>query len=112
MMRTLLRVWMFGVMLAALVSGSAAQTPAKEMGEARGILPSGLGEAVDRGIMTIRDATAKFKTTEAAEEAGYKQVTDCVQHQPAGAMGYHFQNNALLDHTPDMEHTEVLVYEK
>ena len=62
--------------------------------------------------MTIRDATAKFKTTEAAEAAGYKRVDGCVEHQPAGAMGYHFQNNALLDATLDLEHPEVLVYEK
>jgi hypothetical protein len=27
-------------------------------------------------------------------------------------MGYHFQNNALLDTTLDPEHPEVLVYEK
>jgi len=105
---------MFGVMVAVLAfaSGTAAQTSAKDVGEAPGILPSGFGEAVDRDIMTIRYATAKFKTTEAAEAAGYKRVTDCVQHQPAGAMGYHFQNNALLDTTLDLEHPEVLVYEK
>ena len=113
-MRTRLRAWMFGVMVAVLAfaSGTAAQTSAKDVGEAPGILPSGFGEAVDRDIMTIRYATAKFKTTEAAEAAGYKRVTDCVQHQPAGAMGYHFQNNALLDMTLDLEHPEVLVYEK
>jgi len=113
-MRTRLRAWMFGVMAAelALVSGTVAQTPTKDVGEAPGIVPSGFGEAVDRDIMTIRFATAKFKTTEAAEAAGYKRVTDCVQHQPAGAMGYHFQNNALLDTTLDLEHPEVLVYEK
>jgi hypothetical protein len=105
---------MFGVMVAVLelVSGTAAQPPGKDMGEALGILPSGFGEAVDRDIMTIRDATAKFKTTEAAEAADYKRVTACVQHQPAGAMGYHFQNNALLDTTLDLEHPEVLVSEK
>ena len=113
-MRTSLRAWMFGVMVAvlALVSGTAAQTAAKYTGEAPGILPSSFGEVVDRDIMTIRDATAKFKTTEAAEAAGYKRVTGCVQHQPAGAMGYHFQNNDLLDTTLDLEHPEVLVYEK
>ena len=68
-MRTPLRAWMFGVMVAvlALVSGTAAQPPGKDMGEALGILPSGFGEAVDRDIMTIRDATTKLKTTEAAE---------------------------------------------
>jgi hypothetical protein len=30
----------------------------------------------------------------------------------AGAIGYHFQNDALLDTTLDLEHPEVLVYEK
>jgi hypothetical protein len=113
-MRPPLRTWTFGVMVAvlALVSGTAAQIPAKDMGEAQGILPTGFGEAVDHDIMTIRDATANLKTTEAAEAAGYKRVTGCVQYQPAGAMGYHFQNNALLDTTLDLEHPEVLVYEK
>jgi hypothetical protein len=95
-----------------LVSGAAAQTNATDKSETRGILPSGYGEAVDRDITTIRDATAKFKATEAAEAAGYKRVTGCVQHPRAGAMGYHFQNNALLDTTLDLEHPEVLVYEK
>jgi hypothetical protein len=113
-MRTSLRAWMFGVMVAvlALVRGTAAQTPVKDTGELRGILPSGYGEAVDRDITTLRNATAKFKTTEAAEAAGYKRVTGCVEHPRAGAMGYHFQNNALLDTTLDPEHPEVLVYEK
>ena len=113
-MRTPLRAWMFGVMVAilALVSGTAAQTPAKDMGEALGILPSGFGEAVDRDIMTIRDATTKLKTSEAAEAAGYRRVTGCVEHQLAGTMGYHFQDNALLDTTLDLEHPEMLINEK
>ncbi len=89
-----------------------AQAGDKDTSSARGIVPSGFGEAVDHDIMTVREATAKFKTTSAAEAAGYKRVTGCVQHQPAGAMGYHFQNNALLDTTLDLEHPEVLVYEK
>jgi hypothetical protein len=100
---------MLGLMVVALVGGAAAQTPAKGMCQSSGILPSGFGEAVDRDIMTIRNATVQFKTTEAA---GYKRVTDCVEHQPAGAMGYHFQNNSLLDATLDLGHPEVLVYEK
>jgi hypothetical protein len=109
-----MRAWMFGVTMAALafVNGIAAQTTAKDVGEAPGIIPSAFGAAVDRDIMTIRAATSKFKTTEAAEAAGYKRVTECVQHQPAGAMGYHWQNNDLLDTTLDLQHPEVLVYEK
>src|SRR5689334_11077129 len=111
-MKTFLRAWMLGMLVSALVNGGAAQTSAKKMGETSAVIPSGFGEAVDRGIMTIRDATAKFKATEAAVAVGYKQVTGCVEHQPAGAMGYHFQNNDLLDTTLDLDHPEVLVYEK
>lgn len=105
---------MFTAMVAAVVMafGIAAQSPAKEKSQTPGILPSSFGEAVDRDIMTVRDATTKFKSTEAAETAGYKRVSGCVEHQPAGAMGYHFQNNSLLDTTLDLEHPEVLVYEK
>ena len=115
-MKTQMRVSMLGVMIVVLVSGGAAQTSPKmgmaKIGETGGVLPSGLGEAVDRDIMTIRDATSKFKSTEVAEAAGYKLATDCVQHQPAGAMGYHFNNEALFDATLDLERPEVLVYEK
>src|SRR5580704_9396367 len=107
---TWLNAWIVRVlvMMGVLVSGTVAQTNASGKSQAPGILPSGFGDAVDRDIMTIRDATAKFKTTEAAEAAGYNRITGCVRHQPAGAMGYHFQNNTLLDMTLDLEHPEVL----
>ena len=113
-MRNRLRTCVFGVMVAvsASIGGAAMQTFAKDVDQAQGILPSGLGAAVDRGITTIRAATVRFKNPEAAEAAGYKRVTDCVEHQPAGAMGYHYQNNDLLDTVLDLEHPEVLVYEK
>ena len=77
-----------------------------------GIMPSGFGEAVDRDVAKIRAATDRFKATAAAEGAGYKRVTECIEHQPAGAMGYHWQNNGILDTTLDVDHPEVLVYEK
>ena len=80
--------------------------------QAPGILPSGLGDAIDRDVAKIREATAKFQMSKAAEAAGYKLATGCVQHQPAGAMGYHFNNEALFDATLDVEHPEVLVYEE
>lgn len=103
-----------GVLLAICMftSAAVAQTGARDMSLVPGILPSGLGDAVDRDVAKVRDATARFKTTEAAEAAGYKRMTDCVEYQPAGAMGYHFQNNTLLDTTLDVDHPEVLVYEK
>jgi hypothetical protein len=101
-----------GVLLVAggLTCSAWAQTV--DMARAPGILPSGLGDAVDRDVASVRVATARFTSTDAAEAAGYARVTDCVEHQPDGAMGYHFQNNALLDTTLDVGHPEVLVYER
>ena len=64
-MRTQLRASMLGVMALALVVGTVAQTPAKDMGSAPGILPSGLRDAIDRDIVTIRNTTVQFKTTDA-----------------------------------------------
>ena len=98
--------------LCVFVCAAKSQTGSTVAGQVPGIVPSGFGDAIDRDIMTIRDATAKFKSPDAAEAAGYKRDNNCVQHQPAGAMGYHFQNNDLLDTTLDLEHPEVLVYEK
>ncbi len=97
--------------LAGLAIGPAgAQTPSTEPAAAPGIIPSEFGEAVDRDVVKVRAATARFEAAGAAEAAGYARVTDCVEYQPYGAMGYHFQNNALLDTTLDLDHPEVLVY--
>lgn len=106
--------WIAGVLPAIFVFACAAlaQTGATVISQAPGILPTGLGDAVDRDVVKIRAATAKFQTSKAAEAAGYKLATGCVQHQPAGAMGYHFNNELLFDATLDVEHPEVLVYEK
>ena len=106
--------WIAGLLPAVFVFACAAvaQTSGPVTSQAPSILPTGLGDVVDRGVAKIREATAKFQTSQAAETAGYKLATGCVQHPPAGAMGYHFNNEALFDATLDLEHPEVLVYEK
>lgn len=110
---TRLSAWIIGVLvICALTYAAVAQKRQTDISTVPGILPSGLGDAVDRDVAKVRQATARFKTTEAAEAAGYKRVTDCVEYKPAGAMGYHFQNNTLFDTTLDLNHPEVLVYEK
>ena len=76
------------------------------------IVPTGLGEAIDRDVTRLRAATERFKSSEAAIAAGYPAETNCVQHQPHGAMGYHFNNKALKDAVLEVEKPEVLVYEK
>ena len=100
MTMTRLSAWMAGVLvvICAFMCAAVAQTRATDMSQAPGVLPSGFGDAVDRDVAKIRDATARFKTTEAAEAAGYKRVTDCVEYQPAGAMGYHFAEQRAARH--------------
>jgi hypothetical protein len=110
---TRLSAWLCGVLvMTGATCVVTAQKPAMNTLDAPGVLPSGLGDAIDRDVTRVRAATEQFKSTAAAEAAGYKRVTDCIEYQPAGAMGYHFQNNALLDTTLDVEHPEVLVYER
>ena len=105
------------VMWSLLVAGGAAALSAAQMtssGPAAvpGIIPSGFGESVDRDVARVRAATERFKASDAAVAAGYPRHTECVQNQPQGAMGFHFQNHALLDATLEVEKPEVLVYEK
>ena len=58
-----------------------------------GILPSGFGEAVDRDILRSRVATERFKSADVAVAAGYTATNECVDQQPLGGLGYHFQSS-------------------
>jgi hypothetical protein len=77
-----------------------------------GILPSGFGQAVDRDVQALREATAPFRSLDHARDAGYAQETDCVEKLPEGGMGYHFTKRELRDGTLALDKPEVLVYEK
>lgn len=104
---------MLWTLVAAMLTGSASVQMLPSEAAVEGILPSGFGEAVDRDIARLRAATAPFKSLDKAVAAGYeKNVTNCVEHQPHGAMGYHHNNKALMDTRLDVEKPEVLVYER
>lgn len=77
-----------------------------------GILPSGFGDAVDRDVKTVRDATALYHAAERALAAGYTQETGCMENPPEGGMGYHFTKSELRDGVLELNKPEVLVYEK
>lgn len=77
-----------------------------------GILPSGFGDAVDRDVKTLREATAPFHALDRAVAAGYEQETECMENPPAGGMGYHFTKRELRDGVLELGKPEVLVYEK
>ena len=63
----------------------------------------------------IRDATRSYKWSEAAVDAGFVQLYDCIAHteDPSiGAMGVHFIYPARFDDQLVLEEPEVLVYEQ
>ena len=91
---------------------AGAQERTNDSRAAPGIVPSGLGASVDGDVTRARAATARFRDAAAATRAGYPAVSNCVEHQPHGAMGLHYTNEALLDATLDVERPEVLVYER
>jgi len=107
-----------GCVLALLAAGGlsgraiAESESAATIKPVKGILPSGLGDEVDRDIARARAATARFRNVEAAEAAGYPSTTHCIENQPTGGMGLHFGNQKLQDATLDVEKPEILVYEK
>lgn len=72
-------------------------------------------------LAEVRQVTAQFHRVEAALEAGYELgyvngngvriITGCVAHPTAGAMGYHYFNQALVDDlVVDPLQPEALVY--
>ena len=62
MMKKLSRLTELLLMTIALMVAPVAQAGDKAS-TAAGILPSGYSDAVDRDVMKVREATAKFKTT-------------------------------------------------
>ncbi len=82
-------------------------------GPAADVRPTGLGEDVERDVARVRSATQPFKSLERAVSAGYSRDGGrCVDNPPQGAMGFHHTNNALMDRKLEVEHPEILVYER
>lgn len=101
-----------GLLLLAQSDASADGSMMSSPQSVPGILPSGLGGAIDRDVQKARAATERFKSADTAIAAGYKHTDHCVEKPPEGGMGLHFSNPALLDVTLEVEKPEVLVYER
>jgi hypothetical protein len=100
------------LLIAGLTWSAGAQMRPGDSATAPGIIPTGFGESVDRDVARARAATARFKVANDAIAAGYPRTSDCVDNPPHGAMGFHHNNDALMDTTLDVEKPEVLVYER
>lgn len=68
---------------------------------------------VSSGLTRLRAATQSFHSIDSAAAAGYpRTVADCLVHEHHGAMGYHHSNPKLADAKVDVEHPEILLYER
>jgi hypothetical protein len=101
------------VTLGIIVSATGGmQARQHASGHTAAMTPSGFGESVDRDLARLQRATERFKDAREAIRAGYPAVTQCVAHPTEGGMGLHFTREDLRDATLDVEHPEVLVYER
>jgi hypothetical protein len=83
------------ILLLAIAVGPTAATRASSQAE----------------LDALRAATERFKSVEAAMQAGYERFMDCFDNQPVGGMGYHYVNGSLLDLKVEALAPEAMVYE-
>jgi hypothetical protein len=68
--------------------------------------------AQDEVLRSVRQATARFNSTQQAIAAGYVPAEHCVAHPVLGGMGYHWVNPGLLDGAFDARQPEAMLYER
>ena len=69
--------------------------------------------AINSELERLRSATRAFKNLDSAVAAGYpREVADCLVHEHHGAMGYHHVNRSYLTPTLNIEHPQILLYER
>jgi hypothetical protein len=61
-------------------------------------------------LRSVRQATARFNSTQAAIQAGYVPSNHCASHPELGGMGYHWVNPGLMDGHFDPAQPEALLY--
>jgi hypothetical protein len=74
-----------------------------------GAAPGASGSSVGDQLARVRQATVKFHDLAVAERAGYVSTVECIS-SPAGAMGVHYINFALVDDVIEADRPETLVY--
>lgn len=90
------RLSLAALLVIAVAAGAAALT--------------GGANASPDAIQAAKAASARFHSIRQAEAAGYVLASPCVS-SPAGGMGFHYENPALMaDDAIDPDSPEVLVY--
>ena len=73
--------------------------------------PTAPGASEQATLAAVRQATARFHSLAAAEDAGYVKFLPCFDLPGTGGMGQHFLLASALDDKVDALQPEVLVYE-
>jgi len=98
-------VWWIACASGATSSASTSTLPARQA--------STYGTQVEDGFARVRVATAGFLSLDSAVASGYmRDVQVCYNHPQHGAMGFHHVNRAYVDSKVDVDHPEILLYER
>lgn len=100
------------VLLAACGGSEVATAPVDQLGSMSAASASRESPAgVQQDLAALRRATAAFHDLATAKAAGWSaQITGCMD-SPAGGMGFHFGNTALIDGTVRVDQPELLLFE-
>jgi hypothetical protein len=94
-----------GLAVLPLIAWTAIAQPGR--GEAQGT-----SRQASAFVSTVRSATERFQSVDAAKSAGYGLLHGCVSGPQEGAMGVHYANGDLVgDGALDAARPEVLMYE-
>lgn len=103
------------IRIAFLLLLSLAVSPARaeaQMANGR-IADPAASVPLEEALARVRAATESYTSLDAAVADGYaRNGGQCLANPPAGAMGFHHQNDALLDDRLELERPEMLVYER
>lgn len=92
----------------ALAKDSGYNSPVDPV--STGQLKSG-DDTVNRELAALRRATEHYHRIENAINAGYIQLSECVEFPSVGGMGFHYGNmDFLLDQEANLLEPDVLVY--
>lgn len=100
----------------ALATGIVVGVPATSGGAVDQPTQQGIGHRSDGltpgQVATIRHATYRFRDVDAAMEAGYEPMGECMDMPGEGAVGHVYMNHALMeDGVLDPKQPEILLYE-
>ncbi|CAN7495324.1 hypothetical protein [Arthrobacter sp. LjRoot14] len=61
-------------------------------------------------VKTLRNVTDDYRWLDNAIDDGYKKITECIEKDGVGAMGFHYAKESLIDDKTQARKPEILVY--